>query len=216
MRRFCVWVGVLAMVVSTSVAWGSPSLVGPTGLLRVPTADALGMLQWNAGAAMIWASGGPDESNIHANVGLLPRLEVGASRSELEDLAPETLFNAKYVFLKLPGEVSLAGGAIDLTDQIDLSAYAVLSHQLGAGVISPQGALTMPRLHVGVGGGRFDGLFGGISVVVATKADVMAEYDGQDFNLGVRLPLIPRVELTAAAIDTFSDFGLGLSVGSPW
>ena len=216
MRRFCLWVAVLMLVVSTSVAWGSPSLLGPTGLLRVPTADALGMLQWNAGASNIWASGGPNESNLYANVGLLPRLEVGACRNEFEDLESETLLNAKYAFLKLPGEIALAGGVIDLTDQIDRSAYAVVSHELGAGVISPHGQFTMPRLHVGVGGGRFDGLFGGVSVVVGTKADVMAEYDGEDFNLGVRLPLIPKVELTAAAMNSFDDFGLGVAARSPW
>jgi hypothetical protein len=215
-RRHSLLVGVVVLMMSVNVAWGSPSLLGPTGLLRVPTADTLGALQWNVGASNIWAAGGPDESSIYANVGLLPRLEVGASRNEFEDLESETLLNAKYAFLKLPGEVSLAGGVIDLTDQIDQSAYVVVTHTLGAGVISPHGQFTMPQLHVGAGGGRFDGLFGGVSVLVGTKADVMAEYDGENFNLGVSLPLMPKVELTAATIDTFDDFGLGVSASSPW
>jgi hypothetical protein len=71
-------------------------------------------------------------------------------------------------------------------------------------------------LHVGVGGGQFDGLFGGVSVVVGGKADVMAEYDGEDFNLGVRWPVLPKVSLTAGTLRSFDDFALEASVSSPW
>ncbi len=174
------------------------------------------MLQWNAGASNVWVDGGPDESHIYANVGLLPRLEIGATRQELEDQEAETVFNAKYTFLGLPGRIKLAAGMIDATDQLDRSAYVVLSHELGAGVVSPHGQFTMPMLHVGAGGGRFDGLFGGLSMVVGGKADVMAEYDGQDFNLGMRWPVIPKLSVTAAGLDAFDDFALGVSLQSPW
>ncbi len=198
-------------------AWSAePSLLGPTGLLTVPTADALGMLQWDVGAANVWAADGPDTSIIYANVGLLPRLEIGGARLSPEDGEAETLLNAKLRVVSLPGKTRIAVGAFDLTDQIDRSLYAVVSHDLGAGIVSPHGEFTNPQIHVGVGGGRFDSIFGGVSVIVGGRADVMAEYDGSNVNLGVRWPVVPKVALTAAALDGFDDLALGVSVRSPW
>jgi len=215
-RRLLAALALVSLVAGGTAAWAQPSLAGPTGLLRIPTADALGALQWNAGASNVWADGAPDESYVYANVGLLPKLEIGATRQEFEEEEAETVLNAKYRLLGLPGRITLAGGVIDITDQLDRSAYAVVSHELGAGIVSPQGQFTMPVLHVGVGGGRFDGLFGGLSVVVGGKADVMAEYDGQAFNVGARWPLIPKVSVTAASLDGFDDFALGVAARSPW
>ena len=215
-RRFLVVLALVSLIAGGASAWADTSLVGPTGLLRIPTADTLGMLQWNAGATQVWAGSGPDESYVYANIGLLPKLEIGATRLEFEDSEAETILNAKYRFLGLPGQITLAAGIIDITDQIDQSAYAVVSHELGAGLVSPQGQFTMPVLHVGIGSGSFDGLFGGLSVTVGGKADVMAEYDGQEFNFGARFPLIPKVSVTAATLDGLDDFSLGVSAHSPW
>jgi hypothetical protein len=216
MRRLLLGVAVVALIAVAGVASADPSLIGPTGLVTVPTADTLGLLQWNVGASNAWTDSGPDESVIYANLGLLPRLEVGFARLEPEDADAETVLNAKFRVISLPGKVSLAVGAIDLTDQIDRSVYAVVSHDLGAGIVSPKGQFTRPQLHVGVGGGQFDGIFGGVSVTVGGKADVMAEYDGEDMNVGVRWPIIPKVLVTAAALDSFSDLALGLCLKSPW
>jgi hypothetical protein len=44
----------------------------------------------------------------------------------------------------------------------------------------------------------------------------MAEYDGEDFNVGVRWPVAPRVSVTVAAMDTFDDLAAGVSLISPW
>jgi hypothetical protein len=206
----------LALMIGAAAAYADSSLLGPTGLVTVPTAETLGILQWNVGGASVWAGSGPDESVVYANIGLLPRLEVGFARIEPEDGDAETLLNAKLRIVGLPGKVTLAVGAVDLTDQIDRSAYVVLTHDLGAGIISPKGQFTKPQVHVGVGGGQFDGIFGGVSLTVSGKADVMAEYDGEDVNVGVRWPIIPKVSLTAAALDGFDDLALGLSLKSPW
>ncbi|MFB3881359.1 MAG: hypothetical protein ACE149_08845 [Armatimonadota bacterium] len=216
MRRLVVGIAVVALMAGWGWAWGDPALTGPTGLVTVPTADTLGLLKWNVGASKVWTDDGPDESAIYANLGLLPRLEVGFTRLKPEGGDAETVLNAKFRVIGLPGRITLAVGAVDLTDQMDQSAYAVISHDLGAGVVSPKGQLTRPQLHVGYGGGQFDGLFGGVSVIVGGKADVMAEYDGDDFNMGVRWPIIPKVLVTAAAMDGLSDLALGVCLKSPW
>ena len=218
MRRFILGAAVLLvlMLATVGVFAAQPSLVGPTGLLAVPTADVLGILDWNVGATQVWTDGGADESVIYANLGLLPRLEVGVARQEPEGLDGETLINAKLHLLSLPGQFSIAVGMIDLTDQIERSGYVIASHTLGAGILTPHGQLAEPRVHFGIGGGRFDGLLAGVSATVARKADVMAEYDGEDFNVGVRWPVAPRVSVTVAALDTFDDLAAGVSLISPW
>ena len=146
-RRFLVAVVLVCLLAMGTSAWADSSLIGPTGLLRIPTADTLGMLQWNAGASQIWAGSGPDESYVYANVGLLPKLEIGATLLEIEDLDAETVLNAKYRFLGLPGQITLAAGIIDITDQIDQSAYAVVSHELG----DPIGLSRALAVHVNCG-----------------------------------------------------------------
>ncbi len=217
MRRMLLGIAILVLCVGATAASGAePSLLGPTGLIIIPTAETLGLLQWDAGVANVFAGSGPDTSVIFANIGLLPRLEIGASRLGPENADAETVFNAKLRVVGLPGKVTLAVGAFDLTDQIDQSPYVVLSHDLGAGIISPHGQFTKPQLHIGFGSGQFDGLFAGVDVTVGGKADAMAEYDGNEFNLGVRWPVVPKVAVTAAALDTFDDLALGISLNSPW
>ena len=66
MRRFLVAVALVSLIAGGASAWADPSLVGPTGLLRTPTAYTLGMLQWTAGATQVWAGSGPDEKAVVA------------------------------------------------------------------------------------------------------------------------------------------------------
>lgn len=218
MRRVNAGAVLLAvLLLTTASAWAAqPSLIGPTGLLTVPTADVLGIMDWNVGATQVWADGGADESVMFASLGLLPKLEIGVSRFEPENVEAETLINAKLHLLSLPGQFSVAAGMIDVTDQVERSAYVVASHTLGAGVLTPHGQISEPRVHFGIGGGQFDGLLAGISATVARKADVMAEYNGEEFNVGVRWPLLPRVSVTVATLDTFDDLAAGVSLISPW
>jgi hypothetical protein len=209
-------IAVLALIAVSGVAWAGPSLLGPTGLLVVPTADVLGMSQWSAGASAVWLDEDADATVLYANVGLLPRLEIGFSHEDVQGAATETIVNAKYRALGLPAQVTVSVGGMDLTDQIDRSAYAVASHDLGAGILNPRGLISNPRVHAGVGSGRFDDLFAGFSVTVSDRADVLAEYDGDDINLGVRWPVLEKVELTGAFVNGLDDFAAGVSMSSPW
>ncbi len=216
MRRAIAALAVLGFMGLSAGAWASPSLVGPTGLLLTPTADVMGMASWNAGGTAIWPDAGSDVTVLYANVGIFPRLEVGLAYQDIEDVDSETLVNAKFHVLSLPGRLTMSVGAIDITDQIDRSLYVVASHDLGAGVIEPRGTFSRPRVHGGVGGGRFDDVFLGFSVTVSGQADLLAEYDGDDVNVGVRWPIIPTMELTGAALGGLDDYAVGLSFVSPW
>lgn len=205
------------MMMVSGVCWGAPSLLGPTGLLVTPTAEVMGMAQWNVGASAVRVDEGPDQSLLYANLGFVSKLEVGATREKLEGADAETLINAKIQVLgPLPGKISLAAGVIDITDQVDRSGYAVLSHTLGAGLLMREGQITSPQIHLGVGGGRFDGVFGGLSAVVGRNLTVLAEYDSEDVNIGARLPLGANLTATVAGMDGLEEVAVGLSFASPW
>ncbi len=217
MRRLFIAVLVVLLITLAGAAWAQPSLIGPTGLMRTPTAATLDALQFNVGITNMWADGGPDESYIYANVGLTSRLELGATRAELENLQAETFLNVKLRFLgPIPGKITLAAGAIDITDQVDQSAYVVVTHEVGAGAISTGEPFAHPQVHIGAGSGLLDGLFGGFSITYRGKTDLLLEYDGGEFNMGMRHMIFPRFYLCAASMDTFDDLALGVYLASPW
>jgi hypothetical protein len=209
-------IAVLVVAAGPTAAWGSSSLLGPTGLLLIPTADSLGATQWNVGGSWL-TSDTEDVAALYANVGLgIKGLEVGASWVNPEDADAEVLVNAKFLLPQpVPLKLSLAVGVIDITDQVDSTPYVVFSHMIGGGVVLREGAFSAPQVHVGIGGGQLDGIFGGISAKLSDRFDVMAEYDGDNLNLGAKLPLSANVQVTAAALDGLDDFGVGVSLSSP-
>ena len=216
MRRTATAAVILALLALPAMGSAAPSLTGPTGLILIPTAGTLGMTQWNVGATGVWADGS-GSSVLYANVGLLAGLEAGFAREEMEDAEAETLLNAKLHLLSPPvGKLKLAAGMIDITDQIDRTPYIVLSHTLGAGVLTRVGPVALPQVHVGVGGGRLDGLFAGVSTTVNRRWNLMAEYDGENINVGVRTPVATNLEATVAILDGLDDVAAGLSFSSPW
>lgn len=216
MKRCAIVVAVLVLAAMPVAAWASSSLLGPTGLLLIPTAEALGMSQWNVGGSLL-TDDAADVTALYANVGLWKGLEIGASWLKPEGADAETFVNAKLALPQpLPLKLSVAVGVMDLTDQVDSTPYVVFSHTLGGGLIMRKGALSSPQVHVGLGGGQLDGLFGGVSAKVGDRIDVMAEYDGTNLNLGAKMPLSANLSVTAAALDGLGDFGVGVSFGSPW
>ena len=209
---------VLAGLVATPVTAGAaPSLLGPTGLVLTPTADTLGMTQWAVGVAGVSADDGPDVSLGCVSLGVGAGLEVGLTREKLEGADAETLVNAKLAIIRPPvGEVAVPVGMIDIGDEVERTTYIVLSHTLGAGVVRKVGPVALPQVHVGVGDGMLDGMFVGLSTVVGDRATLMAEYDGDQVNVGARFPLLSKLEATLAALDGAKDLGAAITFSSPW
>ena len=191
---------VLVLMLSVEAAAGT-TVTGPTGLLTLPTADALAPGELGVGFHM---KGGGGIGSI--TYGLIPGLEAGlaAAGSRHSNIG----VHGKAVLSH--ESASLPGVAVGLCDE---SFYMVASKRLlGAGV----------RGHVGVGTGRYDGLILGVSkmlnpVVVdsgkgsSTPAALLAvEYARGAFNLGVDVILSPHVRLKAAAED-FDTLILGVS-----
>ncbi len=211
---------VVVLLLAASGAWAAPSLFGPTGLIVIPTADVVGMAGVNGQWAHISFDGG-DEDIISANVGPLPKLEIGAAHVDVDfdfgGEGSETIGNAKYQILVPPLiDTAIAIGAIDITDEIDVSPYIVLTHTVGAGLIPAQSGISNLKVHAGVGGGMLSGLFLGAQVTVAQQVELMAEYDTENLNIGARIMPTSWLVLTAAGLDGFDDFALAVAAQTPF
>jgi hypothetical protein len=203
---------VLAIAGLTPSAQAAPSLEGYTGLLLTPTADALNQGEYNAAFFALNLEEGADEDIFAANLGVSEGVEVGFARLRPEGGSGETILNAKYNFRpESGGQPALAVGVIDATDEIETTTYFVASKSLSRMLKLRDKEITSPRVHVGIGGGRLDGLFAGASVVLGDNLMLMAEYDTHDINLGARLAVGHGVRVHAGWIHGLDDFAVGAS-----
>jgi len=217
MSRLLLIFGVSLLTAFCCAANAAPSLLGPTGLILTPTADTLGMAEFDVGVSGIHSDNDMNETIVYGNAGVLPGLEVGLSRDRIEHGERQTVANAKLRLFRPPlGRFTVSTGMIDITDQVDRTSYVVLSHAIGAGVITRLGPIALPQVHIGIGNGRLDRVFGGASTVVGRRVEVMAEYDGTHVNVGARVPLALRFAATVAGLDGFRDVAAGVSFSSPW
>lgn len=179
------------------------SLMGATGLFNIPTADVLPL-------GMTGASVYVENDRITGAIshGLMDFLEVGAAlRFEGGQAVHAAPFIKGQLFAETARDPGVAAGIEDR------SAFVVLSKMLA------------PRLrgHVGVGTGRFHGLFGGITYVVnpvvvsrpngfqPPRVMLIGEYDGRYPNLGARLSFAQGLDIDVALAR-----GNDLMIGAAW
>jgi hypothetical protein len=200
--------GLMALGLAATAA---PSFFGYTGLVVVPTADSLNQGEYNLGAMALNLDAGADSNVYLANMGLADSFELGFARFKPEGGKGETLINAKYMFRgETERNPAMAVGVVDLTDETDTSTYIVLSKRMGGQAKTALGEITSPMIHIGVGGGRLDGIFGGVSATLGERFTLMAEYDSRDVNFGARLALTSEIRIHAALLDG-EDVGTGIS-----
>lgn len=199
-----------------------PSYRGYTGLMVVPTGDALGKGDWNAGFFFEDVAG-KTVNDVVVNYGIAQGFEVGVDVFRLdEDADRHTLLNAKYRFMpETINTPAIAAGVADITNDIKTTVYAVASKSLGCNYRTWKGEAITPRVHVGFGGGRLSGLFAGASAYISNRVQVTAEWDSKNVNVGVRLRITPEFTVHAGGFnltdredDPFStgaSFGVGAS-----
>lgn len=223
MRRlyllFCPLLIVIACLPAQSTI---PSYRGYTGLMVVPTADALGKGDWNAG--FFFEDVSSDTINdVVANYGVAQGFEVGINRFRVNDDSDHhTLLNAKYRFIpETIHSPAIAAGVADITNDIETTAYAVASKSLGCTLRTWRGEAITPRVHVGLGAGRLSGLFAGASAYISNRVQLTAEWDSNNVNVGIRLRVTPEFTVHAGGFNltdrkndpysTGASFGVGAS-----
>lgn len=214
MTKLCSIIGVLVLLIGLAAVpvGAAPSLLGYTGLLIVPTADALDEKDFNVAYYTLNVEEGADERIFLANLGVDLGTEVGFARINPDNGSAETVLSGKYRMqpedLHKP---ALAAGIFDLTDELDTTVYFVASKSITGSYRLDGKEITSPRIHVGVGGGMLDGLFLGASGVLGEKLTLMAEYDTDDVNLGARLAVTPEIRVHAGWINGLDDVAIGAS-----
>jgi hypothetical protein len=198
------------LILVAAPAGAGPSFQGYSGLINIPTADSLDAGEYNFAGFLV--EGDKNAAVGAANAGLLAGLEMGVTYEKKEGERGETLINGKYNFMSeglvLP---EMAVGVADISDQLDMSPYFVMSKSITGPLNVLHKEIINPRLHLGVGSGRFDGVFGGVSVGLGKIASLMAEYDSKKMNAGLRFTVSPSVQLHIAGMNDFKDFAVGLS-----
>jgi len=203
---------VAAVVLLAGPALAAPSFLGCTGLVAIPTADVLDKDNYNIAAFALDLEEGAETNTFVANLGLAHALEIGFAHLDPERGSGETFINAKYRFTpETADRPALAAGVVDLTGEQDTTVYLVLTKSLVERYQMDFEQTILPQVHLGFGGGQFDGLFGGASAVAGDRLLLMIEYDSDDINLGANLSLNDEFSAHFAGLDVFDDFGLGIS-----
>lgn len=207
--RFTLVFVIVMLFALTSFVSALPSFRGYTGLMIIPTADALNDGQWNVGLSS--EDVGDDLNNIYANYGLSDGLEVGINAQEPVDASDrDTVFNGKYRFLTETDErPAVAAGIIDLTSEEETTVYIVASKSINTPLGTYEGEIINPRVHIGFGGGEFDSIFLGISTYIGNRVQVMGEWDSEFWHAGANWRITRGLTLQAG----FLEIGKGTNFG---
>ena len=214
MTRLCLMIGVLVLATGLAAvpAGAAPSLLGYTGLLLVPSADALDDKEFNVAYFTLNVEEGADETVFAANMGVDEGTEIGFARIKPDYGRADTVLSGKYrIQPEDEQRPAMAVGVFDLTDQIDTTVYFVASKSLSRSYRISGREATSPRVPLGVGGGALDGLFAGATAVLGEKLMLIAEYDTDDINLGARLALGREIRAHAGWINGLDDVAIGAS-----
>lgn len=210
--RLGLCIAILAAMLLPGLASAAPSFLGYTGLVVIPTADALDRGEYSAAAYAVDLESSSDSNVFAGNVGLAEMTEIGFTRIKPDGSDAETFINAKHAFrVETETHPGMAAGVIDVTDEVESTAYVVMSKAISRGGGSNRyGDVTAPRIHFGIGGGQLSGFFGGISASLGDRLLLMAEYDSSNINFGARLAITAEIRAHAALLDG-DDLALGAS-----
>lgn len=211
-RVFSICLGVLGLTVcALTPAAAAQSFFGYTGLVQIPTADALSQGEWTVGAYGLNLEEGVDTMLYAVTAGVSQGLEVGLVKLNEDDESGETLINAKYrIVAETEKRPAVATGVIDLAGEDETTAYIVMSKSVSPPKKPQYAEITAPRVHIGIAGGDIDGIFLGASAVVGNRLTLMVEYDSRDVNFGARLAISKSIRLHAAVLSG-DNVAVGLS-----
>ena len=204
-----------------SLLLSAPSLNGHTGLITIPTAEALNYKEFNTGFDYIIHNTNKDPDSLDetknsdnewfykVNFGLFENVEMGL----LGGTTPTegVLVNIKYYLMNTDSSqypIAIAIGLEKLSSNLDSSAYMVASKSFPGGL----------NLHFG-----FKALFseeinpsimGGVEYLFSDRLSILGDIYGQKqsylYNAGVRIRLFNQLYVSAYAIDIANEKEKGI------
>ncbi len=197
----CVWVAFCGLLLVVSSNFGAPSIDGPTGLLTIPTAESLHLMEVNTGFDYLWGNSTSAESwKIKTNLGTFKNFELGVVGGRVP--TEGAFLNIKY-FLMADTErypLALAIGAQNLFSKAMTEIYMVASKSFP----------TPLRVHFG-----FKALFapkelvpfvmGGAEYFVSPRISAIVDFTGGNqkykLNVGTRWNVTDEFMLQLAFLD---------------
>ena len=194
-------IGFVISAVSLALpALADNSLFGPSGLLRVPSAQVVSS-PGVVGSVYIVNN---VATTVAATVKVLPTVEISPAWVDSRGGDDEFIISAKWRILdENEGQPAVALGVFDATDQINFTLYGVVQKGFTMGK-------TGVNVMAGLGGSDslVDGFFCGAQFLLGSGASALVEYDGNDVNAGIRWPIADRMMLTAGLVN--DELGAGL------
>ncbi len=192
------------------------SWIGSTGLIMTPTATIAA--PGSVIASYHYLDTTPNKGHVgNLNVGFPGGFEIGAAWLDngFTGNNDEAIVNIKYNanlsrWFRNADSPAIAIGAWDITNEVNRSYYVVLSTDVP---VSKDSQVSAARLSLGFADsdantGRMDGIFGGVEFVPFRWGLVKAEYDGDDFNVGVAYQASDWASLEVASLDGRLGFGI--------
>lgn len=196
----------------------SPSIPGPTGLVKIPSAYVLERWDYDVSVDVVgW------QDYVKLNVGLPNRLEAGLSF--IERAQEEGALNLKWNFVpEAKDHPAVSVGLFDL-GSTGRTKYAVVSKNFTSmKTFRSKYHINKIALRYHIGyedSSNDDSLFYGLEArflitnkspfsKALKKTTFMEEYDGDDFNFGMRYDLSPMTKLHFGILST-EDINVGIS-----
>lgn len=178
------------------------TITGPTGLFNVPTAYVVAQ-----GNASLGTNFTREYRTVNANFGLFQDVEVGAAYLDRDNADNKFIASAKVRIVPANFEwLEIGIGFMDPFDAVDQTFYAVAS----ADLLVPDTIddATRFKVHLGYGSGFFrDSLIAGAELSFQDRFAAIGEYDGRDFNFGVRYIADQNLRLQLGVVSTNLAFG---------
>ena len=158
------------------------TLLGPTGLITVPTSTTTRVERFQLGTAF-----GQNIRTVSVNWGIFDSIEIGGTVVDRNNQNNKVIATAKVTIIPQNFEwLELGFGAIDPFDAINNTVYGMASVNVRVPTQTTEQVVGL-RLHLGYGTGIYrDKVIGGGEVFLGNRFSVVAEYNGVDTNAALR------------------------------
>lgn len=158
------------------------TLYGPTGLITVPHAYVATQGRITLGTFFA------ENKSVSANYGLIDSIEVGGAYVDRTGMSNKSIANGKVNVIPANFKnIEIGVGIIDAIDAINQTFFVVASAELAPTSGMQEREVVGLRVHGGYGSGVFrEEFIGGAEILFSYKVSVIGEWDGRQFNAGLR------------------------------
>ncbi|MFN3689393.1 MAG: hypothetical protein ACK4UU_00535 [Fimbriimonadales bacterium] len=184
--------GAVSMSIAFAVAQVEPrgenpairvnTLLGPTGLITVPTSTTTRVDRFQLGVAM-----GQNIRTVSLNWGIFDSVEIGGVVVDRNNQNNKVIATGKVTIIPQNFDwLELGFGAIDPFDAINQTVYGIASVNVRVPSQASERVVGL-RLHLGYGTGIYrDKVIGGGEVFLNDQFSIVGEYNGVDTNFALR------------------------------